>query len=607
MAFVPRNYEQILTDMIAHVRANTTITDFSVGSAIRTILEACALEDDEQYFQMVQLLDAFRVATARGTDLDERAADFNLTRLQPKQAVGTVRIQNGGLTRDSLTFNTASGATSLQLDDSSDFPTAPFNIRIGEGTPNVEDVAVSNNDTVTNILTVAATANPHSAGDRVALTGGGDKTVNAGQQVQVAAQGGDPAIQFTTLDTATTLDGNYESGLVNVRATVAGKTGNVGATQISQFQGSPPFVGATVSNPSNTQGGRDVESDEDFRARIFRRIDELSRGTPNALESSVIGVTDPLTAQRVVTSKLREDFADPFNHRLFIDDGTGFVPAKTILARSTLASGVTGGVDTSLVLNDSSDFPSGGNILVGAGTDNAEVISYTSKVDSTNTLNLSGTIVNNHAASEEVQLVDVVEVSAEEGQNFFQTTDFPIVSNSFELFDDQTGAFVERVEGTDYLLNKSNGEIQYLGAGLPAGTKVVASFTFYTGLVQEAQKVITGDPDDRINYPGVVAGGIIVNIDTPTIRQITVLMTISVKDGYSEIDLREEVQREVESYINSRRIGENVILAKMIDVAFNVTGVKDVNISIPVSNVIILEDELPVSSDSSGNSLVTVL
>jgi uncharacterized phage protein gp47/JayE len=607
MAFVPRNFEQILIDMIAHVRANTTVTDFSVGSVIRTILEACALEDDEQYFQMVQLLDAFRVATARGTDLDERAADYNLTRLQPKQAVGTVRVQDGGLTRDDLSWDHTSGTTSLQLDDSSDFPTAPFTVRLGEGTPQVEDVAVSNNNTITNVLTVVATVNAHSGGDRVGLTGGGDKTVNSGQQVQVAAQGGDPAIQFTTLDTATVLDGNYESGLVSIKATVSGKFGNVGATRISQFQGSPPFVGATVSNPSNTQGGRDIESDEDLRARILRRIDELSKGTPNALESSVVGVTDLLTAQRVVTSKLREDFSDPFNHRLFIDDGTGFVPSKTALARSTLFAPAVGGVDSTLTLNDASDFPTGGQLLVGAGTANAETVSYSSKTG--NVLNLDALIVNSHSGpptAAEVQIVDLVE-TAEEGQNFFQAADFPIVNNSFELFDDRTGVFVEQVEGTDYLINRSNGEIQYLGAGLPAGTIVLAAYTFYTGLLQEAQKVVTGDPDDRINYPGVVAGGIIVNLDTPTIRQIAVLATIAAKEGFTETDLRGEVQREIEVYIDARRIGENVIRAKMIDAAFNVPGVKDINIDSPTSNVVILEDELPVSSDSSGNTLVTVL
>lgn len=605
MAFIPRNFETILADMIAHVRANTTLTDFSIGSVIRTILEAAALEDDEQYFQMVQLLDAFRVATARGAELDERAADYNLERLQPKQAIGNVRIRNNGLTQDALTFSVAAAVVTLQLDDSSDFPTAPFTIRIGEGTPQVEDVAVALNDTATNQLTVAATANAHSAGDRVALTGGGDKTVNAGQQVQVPARADNPAIQYSSLGLATVLDGNFESALTPIRAIIAGVIGNVGAGRISQFQGSPPFVGAGVTNPSNTQGGRDLESDEDLRARIFRRIDELSRGTPNALESSVIGVTDPLTGQRVVTSRLREDFNDPFNHLLFIDDGTGFVPTTTRLAQDTLAAGTTGGVDSTLTLNDASDFPTGGQVLVGAGTALAETITYSSKTGAV--LNLDALIVSSHLAGAEVQLVDLVG-TAEEGQNFFQLSDFPVVKNSFELFDNSAGAaFVERVEGTDYLLNRSNGEIQYLGAGLPAGTTPLAHHTFYTGLVQIAQKVITGDPEDRVNFPGVVAGGIIVNMDTPTIRQITVLMTIATKEGFDEVDLRAEVQREVEAYIDSRRIGDNVLVARIGNAAFNVDGVENVDVQVPVSDLVILEDELPVSSDSNGNSLVTVL
>ena len=55
MAFVPRSFVEILTDMIAYVQFRTGISDFTVGSIVRTVLEASALEDDEQYFQMVQL------------------------------------------------------------------------------------------------------------------------------------------------------------------------------------------------------------------------------------------------------------------------------------------------------------------------------------------------------------------------------------------------------------------------------------------------------------------------------------------------------------------------------------------------------------------------
>jgi uncharacterized phage protein gp47/JayE len=93
MAFVPRTFEQILDDMIAYVKVQTNLTDFEIGSAIRTILEAAALEDDEQYFQMVQLLDAFSIQTSAGSDLDARVADFNIIRLQPAVEQGELVFQ----------------------------------------------------------------------------------------------------------------------------------------------------------------------------------------------------------------------------------------------------------------------------------------------------------------------------------------------------------------------------------------------------------------------------------------------------------------------------------------------------------------------------------
>jgi uncharacterized phage protein gp47/JayE len=130
---------------------------------------------------------------------------------------------------------------------------------------------------------------------------------------------------------------------------------------------------------------------------------------------------------------------------------------------------------------------------------------------------------------------------------------------------------------------------------------------YHTGLVQLAQKVLNGDRNDTINYPGYVAAGIIIHIDTPTIRQITIILGISVDVGFDEADLRDDVQLIVENYIDGLRIGENVILAKIIDLAMGITGVTDVHILSPTSNIVILEEELPKSFDSSGNSLVTVV
>jgi uncharacterized phage protein gp47/JayE len=594
--------------MIAHVRANTTLTDFNIGSVIRTILEAAALEDDEQYFQMVQLLDAFSYQTASGTELDERAADFNLTRLEAGAAVGFVKFRNDALDTDFLQFNASTGDVSLILTSSDDFPTSgfPYTVRVGEGTPQVEDVSITANAVATETLTCGALVNDHTIGERVSLvTGVSDQDISSGTQVQVPVSGARLPIVYQTGELATIIGGNYESGLTAVTATEEGSIGNVGASSIVQFTGSPPFAGAGVTNPSTTGGGRDREIDPEFRERLRDRLNQLSRGTPLAVESSVKGLEDPDTGQRIVSSQLLEDFEDN-EHSLYIDDGTGFQPTRVIMAGSTLPAPVGSGLGTLTVAN-SSDFPVSGWVLV--SPDNpvaAELIEYSSKNDAANTLSLVGLTTLAHAASDEVILVDVLPL-AEEGQNYFQLSNYPIQQNTAEIYHDGSGNYNKYVDGTDYFLNRTNGQLKFFDAGLPVGTQVLAHHTYYTGLVQLAQKVVNGDKDDPVNFPGYTAAGIIVHIDTPTIRQITVVLSIAAGVGFDEESIREDVKLVVENYIDGLRIGENIILARIVELAMSIRGVENTKILTPLSDIVILEEELPKSFDSSGNSLVTVI
>jgi hypothetical protein len=235
----------------------------------------------------------------------------------------------------------------------------------------------------------------------------------------------------------------------------------------------------------------------------------------------------------------------------------------------------------------------------------AEVVTYSSKSGGV-TLNLDSNTVNNHNNADSILLVDDLGV-AEEGQNYFHSSNFPVRRNTIRVYDDSTGAFTLRTEGTDYFFNRTNGELQYSGAGLPVGTRVLLSYTYYTGLFALVQKVVTGDPTDAINFPGISAGGVIIYVDTPSIRTISVIISISVVSGTDESEARDDVQLVIENYIDSRTIGQDVILAQIIDRAMSVDGVNNAQIQSPTSDLVILEDELPKSFDSGGNSLVTVL
>ncbi len=90
MTFRRRVFVEILQDMIDHVQLNTPLSDFRIGSVIRTLLEAAALEDDEAYFQMSQLLRDFSCTSATGIELDRRLLDFDLTREPAAPALGEI-------------------------------------------------------------------------------------------------------------------------------------------------------------------------------------------------------------------------------------------------------------------------------------------------------------------------------------------------------------------------------------------------------------------------------------------------------------------------------------------------------------------------------------
>lgn len=610
MAFVPRTFEQIRDDMIAYVRGGTDLTDFEIGSTIRTIIEAAALEDDEQYFQMVQLLDAFSIQTAQGTDLDGRVADFGITRLQPAASAGEVTFRDELLVKSTLAFSVLAGAGSVQLANSSQFPTAgyPYTVRLGEGTLQVEDVSVTNNNTGTNVLTLAvATVNDHSIGDRAAyVTGVADRNIAASQQVQVPSIAGAAPIRFVTTVPCTLVNGNYESTSAAAKAVSPGKLGNVGASQVVEFTAAPPFTGAGVTNKKSFAGGRDTESDAQLRDRARQQIQSLSKGTVLALKQGALGVADPVTGQRVVSANVLEDFLLD-EVILYIDDGTGFTPDTVVFARSTLQADPAPNPGAgSIVVVDSTQFPQTGYVLVSTEDPaQIELLQYTAVNYATHTLTLAAPTTRTHNTGDEVVLVDPLTLNAQAGTTFLQTQNFPVVRSSHRVWVNTGGGFVLQNPSSEYFLNRGTGQLELANA-LFAGAQVVASYTYYTGLVKTVQTVIDGSVTDPVNFPGIRAGGVVVVVETPIIHRVTVRVSISAASGFNEADLVPQVREAIESYISSLGIGEDVIKSEIIQRAMDVTGMYNCIVITPVSDVIILQNELPVPFDSNGNSLVTV-
>lgn len=159
-------------------------------------------------------------------------------------------------------------------------------------------------------------------------------------------------------------------------------------------------------------------------------------------------------------------------------------------------------------------------------------------------------------------------------------------------------------EGVDYVLNRATGQITFAVA-LSPGDAVTAEYQWQGGLIAEAQKIVDGDPGDRVNYPGYRAAGTQVFVRPPTILQQLVVGALVIDGDFLglQTEIREDVSSAINRYINNLPINGDVIVSELIFAAQSVEGVVDVTFTTPASNVIIGEGQL--ARTSAANITIT--
>jgi hypothetical protein len=81
--------------MVTYLQANTSLlTDYNEGSVVLTLLESNGMEFDKNYYQLELVQDASYIQQAQGEDLDLKAADYNLTRIQATYASGFITLSS---------------------------------------------------------------------------------------------------------------------------------------------------------------------------------------------------------------------------------------------------------------------------------------------------------------------------------------------------------------------------------------------------------------------------------------------------------------------------------------------------------------------------------
>jgi uncharacterized phage protein gp47/JayE len=270
------NFPSLVSNTAASVQSKCSkLLNLTVGSVLRSIIEAFASTGLWLQYLIVQVWSGCRLSTSTGTDVDTFVGDFSLTRLPALPSSGT------------CTFGRFSVSTTVAV--------VPY-------------------------FNADGSVNPAGA---QALTA--DLTTTFGVSTNTAHP-----LWYVSLG-AYLIPIGVASADLPVTALVAGSAGNIQAQTIALLAGSGVPGIDTVTNAAPFQNGQDPETDDALKARFTNYINTRSRGTPAAVEYAITSVQQGLSYSLVENSDAAGDYT-PGHFTVTIDDGSGNPPASLISA-----------------------------------------------------------------------------------------------------------------------------------------------------------------------------------------------------------------------------------------------------------------------------------
>lgn len=354
MALVLKSERQIQTQILARLISQLNLNDVNPGSVLDIVTQAVAQQDFALYYQIALVSRLVDLDALSGEDLDNKAFEYGLERLEAQKTTGTVTIlRPAGFVKVSTTFYAGSPSPIINdlIIDVNDASNALIGssgtLILGRGTNNEEEVTYSaspvNNTTYWRFTLDNPLTKDHAVEETVILSQGNDEVILAGQIISVPATGVSSEIKFQTQNDEVLLAGEDRLEDVEIIAIEAGEDGNIPIGTIdgeSAFT-SPPFPGARARNDVKFTTGRDRETDDELRDRIKNFIQGITRAVKQAILNAIVGLVDPETAKRVVSASVVLPIDVAGDVKVYIDDGTGFEPSflsrgfETILAQST--------------------------------------------------------------------------------------------------------------------------------------------------------------------------------------------------------------------------------------------------------------------------------
>lgn len=154
--------------------------------------------------------------------------------------------------------------------------------------------------------------------------------------------------RFVTLENA--IIGAGGTATVPIQAYVAGPDGNVEAGTINVVV-TPLAAAISVTNPDPTVGGRNRETDQEFRERYAKSVDKPGGSNTDAIQAQLLEVSGVVTA--VVweneTDETDADGLPPHSVEAIVYGGTNADVAAAIFARKAAGVQTTGDVSAQLL------------------------------------------------------------------------------------------------------------------------------------------------------------------------------------------------------------------------------------------------------------------
>lgn len=449
------------------------------------------------------------------------------------------------------------------------------------------------------VLTLgSATTFAHAAGSVVIQsTDGANHAIAVGSQPYVPPTLSSPQINFTVQQPGGTLfNGDFVSGLIPVQSVLAGASTRVGSNQITQWT-TPPFAGATVTNPSSATRGSNREEDDDYRQRLKDFVQSISGGgTSLSIVTKVKGLQDPETGATVAFVQLVESVLPGRSILYITDDTPGFsLRQQPFLGRDVIISDASTGDARGKLgtygppYSYSTTAPVSPRLFSSAGTTRG-----TSTSVGTNFLeDTTKTFTVNAFAGMWVKTVDNVfrQVSSNTAVRFIFTAGDVPTAGSYSVYNFSGSPLTP---GTDFNFNQATGDLE-LASGLAAHDGLVAAsdgaspslgaYLYSSGLAAHVQRSVNGDPADFSTFPGFRASGTQVLVAVPiTISQAFVLSVVPAR-GFTLAQLVAPVQVAVQTIVNASGMGATIEVSDLVVAVKAVPGVDDVFLVTPPSNI----------------------